>query len=210
MRLTHPYERAFETYLRARRIPYVAVHEARRALLPPPTSPASSTPDAIKSFDFLVYGRNTNLLVDVKGRRVPPAAGTPRRTPARLQTWVSAEDVEALRHWQQLFGPGFGAALVFVYSFGPQQPPDACFAEVLEHGGVWYALRVALLEEYAAAMKPRSPRWRTVDVPAREFERIGRPFAPEGFEPSPSARPALQPLPANAAILRPDPNPAPA
>lgn len=195
MRLTHPYERAFETYLRARRIPYVAVHEARRALLPPTPCTSPDAAVAIKSFDFLVYGRNTNLLVDVKGRRVPPASGAPRRAHARLQTWITSDDVQALRHWQRLFGPGFGAALVFVYSFGPQQPPDACFAEVLEHGGVWYALRAALLEDYAAAMKPRSPRWRTVDVPAREFERIARPFAPEGFEPSRDARPALRPLP---------------
>ena len=45
------YEQAFEHYLRANRVPYVAVDEARKTLLP-----AHDPLEAIKSFDFVVYG----------------------------------------------------------------------------------------------------------------------------------------------------------
>ncbi len=62
----HHYERAFEAYLRERRIPYVAVNEARKALLPHGArlrldGAGDAGPD-LKSFDFVVYGENTNML----------------------------------------------------------------------------------------------------------------------------------------------------
>ncbi len=74
----HHYERAFETFLRQRRIPYVAVDEARKALLPPDASfRVAGSPDgagggdeALKSFDFVLYGEACNFLIDVKGRKV--------------------------------------------------------------------------------------------------------------------------------------------
>ena len=56
-RLIH-YEAAFEHYLRQRRVPYVAVDEAKKALF------ANAS---LKSFDFVVYSQQgPNLLVDVK------------------------------------------------------------------------------------------------------------------------------------------------
>ena len=62
------YEAAFEDYLRTRRITYVAIDEAKRAAF------AGAT---LKSFDFLVHPRlGANFIVDVKGRKVPPA-GSP-------------------------------------------------------------------------------------------------------------------------------------
>jgi len=78
----HHYERAFETFLRQRRIPYVAVDEARKALLPPDASfrvagstttdagSSVATDNALKSFDFVLYGDRCNFLIDVKGRKV--------------------------------------------------------------------------------------------------------------------------------------------
>src|SRR5690606_25656822 len=90
MRRCCHYERAFEAYLRSRRIPYVAVDEARKTLLPGP-GPGTASRPAIKSFDFVVYGRNTNLLVDIKGRRVAYArrrAGSPLAV-GRLDSWVT-------------------------------------------------------------------------------------------------------------------------
>jgi hypothetical protein len=91
------YQRAFEAYIRRRRLPYVSVDEARRALLPDggtlklhapeslrpalPGEPAPPTPPGatLKSFDFVVYAPGANLLVEVKGRKVarrrPPASG---------------------------------------------------------------------------------------------------------------------------------------
>src|SRR5882724_5327501 len=118
----HHYEHAFEEYLRARRIPYVAVDEARKALLPRgPMATVRSPEDigaaaSLKSFDFVIYGQGANLLVEVKGRQVkhrtraapvratglspvkPPGAG-------RLESWVTLDDVSSLQRWEELFGP---------------------------------------------------------------------------------------------------------
>ncbi len=206
----HHYEVAFEDYLRQRRIPYVAVDEAKKSLLPGRdplrfTGPEASTP-SVKSFDFVIYGQGLNLLVEVKGRRIPRRASrsTQRRPissqlvfcrpPPRssLQNWVTTDDVEGLRTWAGLFGEGFEAAFVFVY-WCDDQPPDALFQEVFENRGRWYALRTVPVNDYARAMKPRSIRWRTVHVPAGHFERISRPFAPPDAGPLDPQASALDP-----------------
>ncbi len=104
----HHYESAFEQYLRERRIPYVMVDEAKKALLPAdaslqlvPTPTISSAaphnshapqasdarPIALKSFDFVLYGEPFNYLAEIKGRRLssrvrqpkPPTSTPPRR-----------------------------------------------------------------------------------------------------------------------------------
>jgi hypothetical protein len=192
----HHYERAFEEYLRSRRIPYVSVDEARKALLPDSAhlrlNPADgSSPSALKSFDFVVYGDGMNLLLDVKGRRViprrsksPNPAVTPR---SRLESWVTEDDIHSLTHWERLFGDSFQAAFLFVY-WCDEQPPDALFQEIFEYRARWYALRAVTLHEYVQVMKPRSARWRTVDVPTALFERVSQPFAPPPTAPA-SARP---------------------
>lgn len=178
----HHYERAFEAYLRERRIPYVAVNEARKALLPPKTQLRLDNPGepsaALKSFDFVVYGENTNLLIEIKGRKVP-ARKNPGSTAARLESWVTLDDVASLRSWERLFGPGYEGAFVFVYHC-EDQPPDGLFQEVIERDGRWYALRAIALDEYETSMKTRSPRWRTVDLPKEAFARLSRPFSAPG------------------------------
>lgn len=211
MQRRHHYERAFEEYLRRGRIPYVAVDEARKALLPAGAclDAAEGQAGALKSFDFVVYGRNTNLLIDIKGRRIaPPRARASAVDPARvavrvgrLESWVTEDDIASLTRWQQLFGPGFEAAFVFIY-WCDAQPPDALFQEVFEHKEVWYALRSVRLNEYVLAMKPRSPRWRTVHVPRAAFERISQPFAPNA-----ASSPATLFAPARGGMLDPDPGP---
>ncbi|MBL8759087.1 MAG: HYExAFE family protein [Phycisphaerae bacterium] len=195
----HHYERAFEAYLRLQRIPYVAVDEARKALLPEGAGFKVDSPglsgvmvsQALKSFDFVLYGEGVNQLVDVKGRKVSrrmggqsavreaigkagPAVG---QASGRLESWVTMDDVESLRAWRALFGEGFDAAFVFVY-WCDEQPPDGLFQEVFDYQARWYALRAISLDAYAGAMKTRSPRWRTVDLPRREFEMLSQPFAP--------------------------------
>lgn len=193
----HHYEAAFEDYLRAKRIPYVAVNEARKALLPAQaefsttnvatraatatTDNAEVKPDSLKCFDFVVYSDRGNLLIDIKGRKVsrrkPQTAGstlvaTPR---SGLESWVTQEDVDSLTRWRALFGEGFEAAFVFVY-WCDDQPPDGLFQEVFEHRGRWYAVRCVKMNAYVASMKMRSEKWKTVHVPSREFERISEAF----------------------------------
>jgi len=159
----HHYERAFESLLRDRRIPYVSVDEARRTLVP-----VNQCDGAIKSFDFVVSSGRGNLLVDVKGRRCTRAG-------RRLESWVTVEDLDSLSHWERLFGPAFRAAFVFLY-WCDLQPPDALFQEVFEYSGRWYAVRTVGLEPYRRAMRIRSRRWGTVDLPPSEYERLSEPF----------------------------------
>lgn len=181
----HHYERAFESFLRAHRIPYISVDEARKALLPEgarlslseETDAASGAPGALKSFDFVVYAPTAgapNLLVEVKGRKVPNVpSGTNRK--GRLECWVSREDVESLPQWESLFGEGFRACFAFIY-WCDGHPPDGLFNEVFEHDARWYAVRSVLFLDYAHHMKPRSRKWGTMHLSSSDFDRISRPM----------------------------------
>ncbi|MBX3318012.1 MAG: HYExAFE family protein [Phycisphaeraceae bacterium] len=169
----HHYEVALESYLREHRIPYISVDEARRAILPQITPLRIAEGPALKAFDFVVYGASENLLIEVKGRRIA-RAGSARARP-RLECWATRDDVDSLRTWATLFGSGFRAVLLFVY-WCEEQPPDALFHETFSHKGRFYALRCIDADEYASRMRPRSPKWGTVDLSARDFETISHPF----------------------------------
>lgn len=182
----HHYEAAFEDFLRSSRIPYVAVDEAKKSLLPESASPrlevhraGDERASSVKSFDFVIYGESQNLLLEVKGRRIGSRvarAGSLRPAArSRLENWVTQDDVDSLATWGALFGQGFEPAFVFVY-WCDEQPPDALFQEVFESRGRWYALRCVLLSDYRANMKVRSPRWRTVHIASSRFEQISQPF----------------------------------
>lgn len=172
----HHYESAFEAYLRSRRIPYIAVDEARKTLLPASTISATpdgaARPEALKSFDFVVYSEAGNLLIDVKGRH---AARSLRAPGLRLESWVTQEDVQSMARWEALFGPDFRAAFAFIYC-QDDQPPDAQFDEIFEDHGRWYAVRLVYLSDYSRHMRPRSPRWRTLHVAPGDFHRISGPL----------------------------------
>lgn len=174
----HHYEAAFEQYLRDRRVPYVAVDEARKALLPEgarlaTTDAAGGESRGLKSFDFVLYGSGVNLLIEIKGRRVARRRSqvTSGRAASRLESWVTEDDAESLGTWERLFGDGFGAAFVFVY-WCDEAPPASLFQETFEFRGRWYAVRAVRLADYARAMKPRSARWRTVHLSTADFERL--------------------------------------
>jgi hypothetical protein len=174
----HHYEQAFEHYLRDRRVPYVAVNEARKALVPETASSRLGSKDAsLKSFDFVLYGEPTNLLAEIKGRKVggrPSEAGAPP-TRSRLESWVTRDDVDSLLEWESLFGDGFRSLFVFVY-WCDVPPPGSLFQEIFEFQGRWYALRGIEVADYAAHMKTRSPRWGTVHLPTEAFERLSSPL----------------------------------
>ncbi len=135
----HHYEQAFEALLRRRRVPYVAVNEAKRALMPdnarlrlvPTESGGGGGAEssgrrgdgdgsaegkrgggvALKSFDFVVYTRTRSLLVDVKGRKIVQTSKSPLAA-GRMESWVTEDDVRSLGRWRELFGgPGVGTGL---------------------------------------------------------------------------------------------------
>ncbi|MBX3364923.1 MAG: HYExAFE family protein [Phycisphaeraceae bacterium] len=147
-------ERAFEAYLRARKLPYIRVDEAKRTL------PAQGT-GGLKSFDFLV-ATTPRLIVEVKGRAAGARARGGHRSP-RLESWVTDDDVEGLRAWEGALGEGFEGAFAFVYRL-TTQPPDGVYQEVFAWGGAWYGLHMVTVRAYAERMRRRSAAWRTVDL----------------------------------------------
>lgn len=158
------YEAAFEDYIRGRQIPYVAVDEAKRAAFR----------DAkLKSFDFIVYsGRTNNWLVDVKGRRWAARKGNGR--PA-WENWVTQADLDGLRQWQEVFGDGFLALLVFAYRLDADgQPPEDVVHTFRDARYVFAGVPV---DTYQTGARVRSPKWGTVSMPVREFARHVRPIA---------------------------------
>jgi len=198
---TTRYERAFEAHLARRGVPFVSIEQARRALLPRGAALAAEhigaggdrTPAVVKSFDAVLYGddrpgREHHLLVEVKGRKL-----SPRRTPPagarRLESWATLDDIESLTNWTRLFGPPFRGALVFLYEM-PAGEACSAFEEVIEHDGLRYGVRAIEISQYRAAMKTRSPRWRTVDLPAAEFAARSGPLidGPGALMPARSAR----------------------
>lgn len=160
------YEAAFEAYLQWHRLGYVAVDETRRAQL---------GDGSLKSLDFIVYGEGgTRLLVDVKGRRFP--AGAEGRWRRVWECWSTDEDMEGLKRWGELFGPGYQGVLVFAYEmlFDEELPADAL--DLWTWRGRRYLLRAVGADDYRRHMQRRSPRWRTVTLPSRAYREFARPF----------------------------------
>ena len=85
------YERAFEAFLKGRRLPFVAVDQARKAIF---------AGRRLKSFDFLIHPPNhLKVLSDVKGRKLSYGQFVRGRAG---ESWTTAEDVEDLKNWQHI------------------------------------------------------------------------------------------------------------
>ncbi len=158
------YDVAFEAYLRSRRVPYVAVDETRRALL---------HGASLKSMDFIVHPPgDVRLLVDVKGRRFPTLSVSGRQL---WKNWATEDDIRSLLQWEESFGTGFQAVLVFAYHLlGPQW--ESCHDECWTFRGRTYAFYGVSVRQYASMMNCCSPRWETVSVRAADFREIRKPI----------------------------------
>ena len=122
-----------------------------------------------KSFDFVVYRpEGKNLLVDVKGRKINPKN-------ASLQNWVTREDIDDLRQWQEIFGDGFSAVFSFVYLW-EGRPEASPIKEMFLHRELWYGMLALSVADYREFMKSRSEAWGTVHLPAKDFRRLAKPF----------------------------------
>lgn len=157
------YESAFEDYLRSEGVPYVPVNEAKRAIF---------AGTKVKSFDFLVHGRDTcRWLADVKGRRFPYNHVGRRRY---WENWVTREDLDSLRCWEETFGEPFRAAFVFAYWLeGTTTSWPA--TTVHPHRGRYYGFMAVTLSDYLANCRLRSARWNTYWVSGSIFRRLARP-----------------------------------
>ena len=157
------YEGAFEAYIRSLRVPCVAVDEAKRAL---------SGDQGLKNPDFLLYPRwSLNLVVEVKGKR-----GKDRRGRRPWENWVTTDDLDGLACWQEMFGPGFRAVLVFAYAepFQPFPLPRANGA--FEFRGLEYRFWAVGLDDYVLHLRSRGPAWKAVAMARAEFRRRVRPL----------------------------------
>jgi hypothetical protein len=162
---SNPYEAAFEAYLKANELCYVAVDETRRACL-------GDTP--VKNLDFIVLGINgARLLVDVKGRQFP--GGPPEKPRYTWESWSTQEDIDGLGSWTRLFGPDYLALFVFIYRIQPTITLDDT-ADMFEFRGEKYLLRAVTLDEYVQHVRVRSPKWGTVWLPGDKFKSLARPF----------------------------------
>lgn len=164
------YDAAFEEFLRQGRVPYVAVNEARRSVL---------EDVSLKSLDFVVHSPSLGpLLVDVKGRRFPSAGESASR---KWENWVTADDLTSMARWEDVFGQGYRALLVFAYLL-PATSPVANAAntelpEMLTFRGRSYAFFGVWAADYQQAMKQRSPKWETVWLPSQSFRDLRFPLA---------------------------------
>jgi hypothetical protein len=161
------YEAAFEAYLRARRLGYVAVDETHRSSL---------DDEPVKSLDFIVHGaRGARLLVDVKGRRFP---GGPKDRPRRVwESWSTRDDIDGLERWAERFGPGYLGLLVFAYQIRPTVKLPLGVRDLWFWRGRPYLYRAVPVAEYRLVMRVRSPKWGTVMLPTADFRRLVRPLS---------------------------------
>lgn len=163
-RRSNHYEAAFEAYVRALRVPCVAVDEAKRAIF---------GEEGVKNPDFLLYPRfAANLVVEVKGKRSKNSRG--RRD---WENWVTTDDLDGLVRWQSMFGPGFRAILAFVYADSPQPFPLPRENGAFEFRGMEYRFWAVGLDDYVAHLRSRGPAWKAVAMARRAFRRRVRPLS---------------------------------
>lgn len=156
------YDAAFEAYLIATGRPYVAVDETRRAHL------ASVS---LKSMDFIVDGIESRLLLDVKGRRFSVGSDQSHR----WESWADLDDVESLLRWEEVFGPRYRAAFLFAYLLTDAES-EKSHPVRYEYAGKTYAFYGVWVREYAKRMRQRSPKWHTVVLPSRDYQRLRQPW----------------------------------
>jgi hypothetical protein len=160
------YEGAFEAYLQYHRLCYIAVDETRRPIL-------GETP--VKSLDFIVFGESgARLVVDVKGRRFP--AGRPGKQRRVWECWSTREDIDGLKRWVDLWGPGYQGLLVFSYHVLPSVTLSAATEDLWTWRGRRYLLRAVAVDDYCRHMRVRSPKWGTVTLPRPVYRELVQPL----------------------------------
>lgn len=164
MRPWNHYELAFETFLRKRRIPFLAVEERRRNYL--------ENGRSLKNLDFVVSPSDgPSWLVDVKGRRFP-GGGT--RGGAYWKHWSTRDDLVGIRQWEKLFGERFSGLFVFAYLIVGDRsplPPERLF----DFQNRLYGFVGISVQDYLREIRLLSPRWKTFAMPTARFRELARP-----------------------------------
>jgi hypothetical protein len=157
------YERAFASWLKENRVPFVRIDQSRREDL------IEGRP---KSFDFLLCPNGPRrLLVEVKGRTFHGVSLAGRKG---LDCWITAEDGRAMKTWRRLFeSRQTSDRAIFVFAFQLERidtdPDGLC---VYEFEGRRYVFFVISAADYLRRMKQRSPRWRTLTLSADDVRGL--------------------------------------
>lgn len=167
MKRDNHYEAAFEAFLRSRRVPFIAIDEAKRSLM---------GSEKIKSLDFIIVGPDdAKLVVDVKGRRYP--GGTAEKPRKVWQNWATHEDLDGLDHWARLLGSGFRGVIAFAYHIAPPFVLPENATDAFKFHDTTYLMRAITVTDYRQHMTVRSPRWGTVSLPVAAFRKLVQPFS---------------------------------
>jgi hypothetical protein len=173
------YEQAFESWLTDNHIQYIKVDEHKKAAF---------GQSKVKSFDFLLYPPNAQghpapirrepklnwfggtqqiIIAEVKGRLFK---GTSFAKLTGFECWVTTEDIDGLTKWQKIFGRGYLAVFIFAYKI---ENVDVDFdgREVFDYNADRYVFFAVKLDDYREFMKRRSPKWKTVTLPANKFRQ---------------------------------------
>ena len=153
------YEGAFENWLIDNHIQYITIDEHKKAAF---------VRCKVKSFDFLLYPRNGQIIIaEVKGRKFK---GTSLSKLTALECWVTTDDVDGLAKWQEVFRTGHQAIFVFTYEM---ENIDVDFdgRAVYDFAQKRYIFFCIKLEDYRSFMIVRSPKWQTVTLPADKFRQ---------------------------------------
>lgn len=154
------YERAFESWLIDHGVSYTRADEHKRL------GPAQGS---VKNFDFLLHtGSEQHIIAEVKGRTFK---GTSVVELKGFDCWVTRDDVEGLRMWQLALGAGYKAVFVFAYRV-VNIDVDFNGREILLVDADRYLFLAVWVDDYARHMKRRSPKWRTVTLPAEKFREV--------------------------------------
>ena len=157
------YEKAFENWLIDNHIEYVHAGDQHKPVF---------EHSELKSFDFLLCpSSGKKIIAEVKGRHFK---GVTLQGLARLECWVTTDDVDGLAAWQKTLGGDYEATFVFAYR---AQNVDVDFdgREVFDFNDDRYLFLAVRLADYIRYMKQRSPKWKTVNLPAEKFRLCAKP-----------------------------------
>lgn len=186
--LKNHYERAFESWLADNAVNYVFIDQHKRR---------SFSSGMVKTFDYLIYpakpASHTQLngpivIAELKGKLFKGSTLAGFRG---MESWVSLEDIKGMLNWRQVIAASTAsgiasAVFIFAYKFeNVDVENDGC--EIYDFDGDRYIFYGVDLSDFTDNMKLRSPRWQTVNLPAKIFRQkafaVRHLLAPETVKP---------------------------
>ena len=105
------------------------------------------------------------FVAEVKGRKLK---GSSFAKLTNLSNWATMDDVKGLRQWQRIFGNKYVPVFVFVYTL-EMIDVESDGRKIYDFGDNRYVFFAIGLDDYRSNMTLRSPKWRTVNLPAKAF-----------------------------------------